>query len=230
MWEFYESLPDLTYERLLAALDALLNFALVLIGAKALGQLKIAKTNISTRVQREAAKETALQLEAWASRILTQLKESHEALMAAGVKDYGYPMQRFDKEELAVVENDDVRNHASRYVAAMQKDPKLYAQLIDTCNAMEALAMYFETGIADEEIAFEPLYGSFCPAVEKHYPLYCMHRKSSSPVNFYPYTISLYERWSQRRSNLQMQIQQPTARRARVKAATAGAHRRPIGS
>lgn len=227
---WYEALPDLTFETFMAWADLLVNVGLLVVAAFALGQLRIAKRAISTRVQREAAKETAVQLEKWASTILEHNRESHELLAKQGVADHNAcKMQEFDEQELSRASK-DAQDHGRRFRQAMDRDHETYSKLVEVCNEVEASAMHFETGIADESIAFPSLCDTFCTFIETHYPVYCMHRPGDSPVQLYSYSIQLYHRWSQRRAKSKLDAEQSALTKARITADRVGATRPPLGS
>lgn len=60
------------------------------------------------------------------------------------------------------------------------------------------------SGLADEELAFNPLADAFCQFVELNYDVYCESRKDSRETLF-THTIELYIMWKDRIESLHLQ-------------------------
>ena len=123
-----------------------------------------------------------------------------------------------------------MRQHAKAFTDAMTGNPQAYALVIDACNLVEASAMHFETGIANELLAFEPLSQTLVWTVEKFFPVYCMQRQRGNAANYYPYTMKLYARWSQRLATSGLKAQQEALAEAVAKAEKGGAPRPLLGA
>jgi len=213
---------------LLELLSFVANIALVLVGWKALGQLRIAKQDIAVRVEREAAIAAAAQLEVWATKIVPVVAEIVVAHNAINFTALSGGMERFDAEELASAAS-NVRAYNAAMVKVFEDHPEIYGKTITACNMVEASAMCFMTGVGNEEVVFTSLSGIFCEFVEWMRPLYCGMRKQGQ-INQWEYTVRLYRVWSQRRKKHELENQQDFLNQALAKAVKEAAPILPLGA
>ena len=121
----------------------------------ALQQIRLAKTDIKTRVNREAAKEAALQIAHWADRIIPSLNKLTSYEDEIHFERLKCSMDRFEIEELESKDS-KVLSHHLKAVDLLKEDSEFRKRVLGAANQIEAAAMYFSTGIADEEMAFMP--------------------------------------------------------------------------
>jgi hypothetical protein len=93
---------------------------------------------------------------------------------------------------------------------------------------MEASAMCFVTGIANEHVAYWSLSPLFCEFVERTYWLYCGMRRQGK-LNQWEYTVKLYGVWSQRRKMHDLDAEYRTLTDKLTKASKESAPIKPIG-
>jgi hypothetical protein len=214
---------------ILELLYFLSSVGLLIVAYWALDQLTIAKTDIATRVRREAAKETALQLNHWATEIIPTMDNMWRARRATNFPHFPCSMERFDLEEMA--EKLPLAVNHNNAVDAF-KDP-IHAEartlIVKSANMVEASAMYFMTGVADEQIAFMSLSPTFCDFVEGTAFYYCGTRNKDQ-LNRWEYTIGLYRKWSQRRAKHDLGARHRTLSEELDKASNDAAPVPPIGA
>ena len=136
-------------------------------------------------------------------------------------------MDRFEREELRSKDS-KIQSHCKKASVLLGEDKEFTKLTINAANLVEASAMHFCTGIADEEMAFMPLSKVFCDFVERTFFLYCLMRKQDQ-LNRWDYTVKLYRVWSQRRIKHDLDGQQNTLTKALVKAKTDAAPLPPLG-
>jgi hypothetical protein len=194
----------------------------------ALEQIRVAKTDLKTRVSREAAKESGEQLKIWATEITTALTECHVAEKKAGIQLRRCSMERFDLEELQTKSKED-RDHFETLNAAWDAHDELLILTLSAANLIEASAMTFITGVADETVAFASLSQVFCFSVESRYSLYCVDRRKDQQ-NRWDYTIKLYRKWSQRRNEFRLDAEHTAVSGALNQAIKDATPIRPLGA
>ena len=193
----------------------------------ALQQIRIAKSDIKTRVNREAAKEAAEQIAHWADAVIPLMEKLTSYENKIHFQPLKCSMERFDVEELTSKDS-KILSHIDKATDLFLKDSEFKKLTSDAVNLVEASAMYFCTGVADEKIAFMPLSYTFCEFVERTFFLYCATR-SQDQLNVWDYTVKLYRVWSQRRKKYELDAQQEILAEALVKAETDAAPITPLG-
>ena len=193
----------------------------------ALQQIRIAKTDIKTRIYREAAKEAAVQITHWVDVIIPSMNKLTSYQDEINFEPLRCSMERFDMEELRS-KGSKAQSQQQNAVHLFKADSEFRKRTLYAANMVEASAMYFSTGIADEEMAFMPLSKVFCGFVEETFFLYCGTRKQDQ-LNDWVYTVKLYRVWSQRRIKFDIDAQQKTLAEALVKAETHAAPIPPLG-
>ena len=205
-------------------LDALRSFLEILyfiagiglffVASIALQQIWIAKTDIKTRIYREAAKEAAVQITHWADVIIPSMNKLISYQNKIPFQRLSCSMERFDMEELDS-QDSKARSHQQKAVDLLMKDSEFGDLTLDAVNLVEASAVYFCTGVADEEMAFMPLSAVFCDFVERTFFFYCSMRKQDH-LNRWDYTVKLYRVWSQRRIKHDLDAQHNTLTKSLV--------------
>jgi hypothetical protein len=79
-------------------------------------------------------------------------------------------------------------------VYAAQYD-RMRPPILDCCNGMEAFAIPFAAGVADDELGFQETAASFCNLVEQLIGMIAVLRKTGAR---YESTLVIYERWKSR--------------------------------
>lgn len=168
---------------------------LVVIGIVGLFQLVIAKNDLAIRCRREAATLSASQICQYLSKIIP-----FNNLLDSKLKSYGYPeyageVGKFTRDAISrILSKDELGKISDVGIKAAQ-------EFIDAFNAMEAFAVFFTKGVADEEIAFSSVGLTFCASIKKWYPFICMVR-SEGNLNYYDNIVKLYQIWDSRKKRL----------------------------
>lgn len=81
------------------------------------------------------------------------------------------------------------------------------AGISSLANQLEFFSAAMTSGLADEDLAFNPLASVFCDFVEGGYDFYCQIRDGGNEIK-YTKTIELYEMWSQRKKKMEFDKQQ----------------------
>jgi hypothetical protein len=134
-------------------------------------------------------------------------------------------MEQFDLEEAEEKEPKDQATAVNR----LNKDQHLKDLALKATNLVEASAMTFIEGVANEEMAFMPLSETLCSFVEHFYFCYCGMRNRGK-LNRYEYTIKLYRKWSQRRKVHELDVAQRSLSNERARAVVEAAPVGPIGA
>lgn len=82
-----------------------------------------------------------------------------------------------------------------------------YAKVVDhLLNSLEYFAMYFNTGVADEEVVYQSLHQTYLKIVRAMY--FVIAQRNDSPKDMY-YTniINLYIKWSERDKKMKEKVQ-----------------------
>lgn len=160
--------------------------------------LAVAKGDIALRVQREAIVQAAQQCDRFADEIIPRLYAWQQAIReAGGTSDERWQL---NDQEFAWTSFAD-RKAAEKW----QKDPKTDGAsnpAIKALNGMEAFAVYFVKGAADETVAFPSAGKVFCDYVEALAPiLVALIEKGKNEYLIsgpFENVVSLYKLWSVR--------------------------------
>jgi hypothetical protein len=190
--------------------------ALVVIGLIALRQISVAKEDIQTRSQREAIVLAAERCKALADG-LPRLKQNfaivHAALPAAPeLLDANFNWRSIDSQ----------RGRA--WVDKIRANDKADEAAFVVLNEMEAFAMYFARGAADEEIAYPVASALFFHFVDGLAPLIIAAREGDlKAVGGFQNIVDLYSCWAGRKRQQEISA-------ALERAKTPAAKIKPIGT
>ncbi len=167
--------------------------ALVVIAAIGLYQLYLAKRDIQLRSQREAATLAAAEARHFNTRIIELTTQARSATFAEKIELY--------EGEVGDFSPDSVKDAAlGRLWDDAHHQPKA-AQALGVINSLlnelEAFALYFTKGVADEEIAFVAVGRYFCDLVRRYYPVIAKSRTEKQEDAFQP-IVDLYHIWHAR--------------------------------
>ncbi|HSR89010.1 MAG TPA: hypothetical protein VLK22_01230 [Candidatus Udaeobacter sp.] len=161
----------------------------------ALNLIRIAKTDILTRSQREAATSALQKIEEF-KKILVLYLEFNKTLHEHNIQAYNEECGDFVATSKVLrwggVSNNKCMNAAIRLA-----------------NDLECFSAYFMHRVADEEIAFTPTSIEFCAAVKSIYP-YISSMRDSETHNLYKNVIQLYQIWFKRIKNENIKKQMVT--------------------
>lgn len=161
---------------------------LIIVAGLGLRSLRLSKTDMLTRSQREARACAIARCEEMAGEIIN----TNAALI-----------DRFAELEIQLfVEVSDVVKFdpdASEQLAQAQAwrgkvPPELRSACITQLNKLEAWSMYFTNGVADHQIAFGPCAAVFCGMVVRYYPFLLVSRAGNASGK-YPNLVKLFKSW-----------------------------------
>jgi hypothetical protein len=184
------SIPDwfIILRAILEILYFTSGIVLAIAGLFALKQLRIAKSDIKLRAQREAASLAAQQSEKFTESLMPLVNELKQHWLSKGLlepKTGGIrPAQRATFIELSLSPEDE-RRYVERFLVA----PEICTTLL---NGLESFAIYFVKGVADEEVAFYSQGLEFCHLVEELEGVLIKARKGGHGIKPFQAIIDLY--------------------------------------
>jgi hypothetical protein len=179
----------------LAALHPLLEtlyyiaaIALAGIAYKGLEQLKIAKETARTNARREAFKLAADECRTFAERVVPLSLPLSDECERMDLKSFVEP-------QFKVVDGEITDHKFSLDVIGDDVD-KCTDNLVAFVNALEAFAIFFAAGIADESVAYRETGLAFCNFAATYMPAIYLLRSEND--GRFESTLKLYELWSAR--------------------------------
>lgn len=155
--------------------------------------IQVAKTDISLRTKREAVLIAAQQCERF-STYLMKKSDALDALTNKGVPTDPWKLQNNDFDRTSIDDH-----------AAMAKwlalEGKSGVDTMGFLNGLEAFAIYFAKGAADEQVAYSAVGPLFCDWVESLAPLIIDLRAGQHPSTTsgpFQNTVALYQTWAAR--------------------------------
>ncbi len=213
--------PIATYD-VLEILYFVSGIALVLIAAKGLGQIKVGlqQIKLTKEIAEKSARRDAYRLaheqcQSFGTSVAIAVSNVLAQARALGVTIYTNPS--FQVEECQIVKHDFQGN---AILAALSRlDPTV------PMNMLEGFAMFFVTGLADEEIGYRETAIAFCELSASLMPVFWYYRETKRAM--YKSVIELYEMWHNRLALEKLQERREEVERdlSRVKPRTI----KPIG-
>lgn len=168
-------------------------FATVILG---INQLKLVKKDMSDRNKRAAIEKGVEYLHSFATDFIPKMNDFRDALIAAQIPEYTGP---FDEHFI-------YNGHYSSKDPAVISRLKVYDQngAVSLANELEFFAAAVLSGLADEELIFNPLSTVTLQFIEYLYPIYCDQRKDID-TRMFTKTIELYKMWKARINDIELQ-------------------------
>lgn len=185
----------------------------------ALRQIDLFQKDSLQRAKREAALATVQLCERYACSLLPQMSAILSSCRALKIPLYDPDLGPNPAE-------------AEKWLAIWKakKDEDIADKVYDAANHLEAMAMYFVHGIADEQIAYGPIGPSYLTTFTILWPIIYLSRRDDP--NLYRNSMELFRIWLLRSTN--PQVQKEAAKMNKMaKAAAAlvnGGGPRPIGT
>ena len=167
--------------------------ALVVIAAIGLYQLYLTKRDIRLRSQREAATLATAEARHFNTRIIELSNQASSTALAHQVKLYEGEVGDFSPDSVNDATWGSFWGGAPYQPEAVQALGIFHSLL----NELEAFALYFTKGVADEEIAFGAVGRYFCVLVQQYYPVIAKSRTEKEEDTFQP-IVDLYHIWHAR--------------------------------
>ncbi|URN96221.1 MAG: hypothetical protein NAG76_08325 [Candidatus Pristimantibacillus lignocellulolyticus] len=156
-----------------------------------LRQIKVSKNDIYIRSERESIILASEQVKEYLNSVMPLYNDTYEKMEKYNfIIEEDHPVSDFKYETYIKT--------VSRSMVQTRKDEleKLYDEIIDYCNTLEAFSIYFTKKIANEEVAFSSIGVSFATAIRIYYPYICILTKDD-PGN-YNNLKELAELWCER--------------------------------
>lgn len=165
--------------------------------AIAAASLEQARVDLQTKARREAVTLAAQLCAKYAEVHVGRLDEQTKKAGAAGVVFSVWDLRdnAFLKDSVV----DTIR--ANQWIAKVLASEDAYNPVVDIANELEAFAIYFTRGAADEATAFTPIGALFCSTVAEVAPFIVHAREASSPPlqgGRYENVVELYAVWQGR--------------------------------
>lgn len=97
----------------------------------------------------------------------------------------------------AIEQNDKKKRDELGAQLSQQLIGKLLMSMVETLNDLEYFAMYFNNGLADEEVVYQSLHQTYCNFVQAVY-FFIASRNYCGKDKYYTNVIDLYQQWSDR--------------------------------
>lgn len=154
-----------------------------------LKQLRISKQIARTNARREAFKLAADECRFYAKEVVPLANKFATEYKQLGLTCLSGPSQfRIEKGEIV--------GHSFPVDLLQKEIPKIAESLVECLNAVEAFALFFTSGVADDDLGFQETAISFCKLTAQHMGAY-FHMRHINAAR-YESTIKLFEIWQKR--------------------------------
>lgn len=185
------------FKEVLIILYYISNIFLVIGVFIAISQLKLQKKVTQTANKREAINKSIEYLNIYATECIPISSEIAECLKENGIdnntwkisKDFRFN-DKFKKDKGFLV----------KYIRSLNG-----TEPIDLLNKLEVLSTAFNSGLADERLAFNPLSKIYCNTIRNLYPLICILKDNDDSDEGYSNIIKLYGIWEDRRNKIKIE-------------------------
>jgi hypothetical protein len=168
-------------------------FATVIIGLR---QLNLLKEDIKTKNKRASVEKSIEYLHWFAKDYIPKTIEVTGKVRSKNIQRYDGPINtEFLFDAQCNIDSGTIHDNITAYIEA-GADSLL--------NEMEFVSAAFVNGLADEELAFNPLAQYYCQMVEELYPTLCYMRDDSN-VTLYSNIIRLYKIWKGRLNKIDLE-------------------------
>jgi len=171
-----------------ANLRSISNIVIAIAVAYGLKQIGLTKKIATSDAKRESLKFAAERCQHYADKCVG----AHNVLIAASDRlklnflRSGLQFSIVDKQIRFTAFNEPA--YAAQY-------EKARTEIVTCCNELEAFAIPFAAGVADDDLGFQETAASFCQLVEQLIGMIALLRKTGAR---YESTLVLYERWKSR--------------------------------
>ena len=166
-------------------------FILALMAIVGIYHLVLTKRAIKINSARHAADLAAAQVELYCSKTIPLQDIYYKSKMDNNIKKIEYEVGEFSLDHIySTFGKEKVK------IILQERINIMLDHFLPVINSMEAFAIYFTKGVADEEIAFSASGETFCHSVKSLYIeiSFCRGKDSKAFEN----TVLLYKLWSER--------------------------------
>jgi hypothetical protein len=196
-WLLWVTFPPTDATEAWAALDALGSMVggigalwVGLIALRGLRSLWLTRTEMESRAHRERSLCAIQRLEEVAQTLVPKNTPILDGMVAGNVKTF---LNKTDTIQFKTPPSEAELASAQAWVDALA--PALYNQIVHLLNRLEAWSVYFTKGVADEEVAFEPMAPLLRSWVGQYYAVLLVLR-TGSKSGTYPNLVKLFTLWS----------------------------------
>lgn len=152
-------------------------------------EIKLLKKDYETRNERASIEKSIEYLNLFATEFIPKAGQVIEKIEGKVNDTYKGPINKdFRFDENCKLESKYIKEIL---IASVQNDA------IDILNRFEYFSAAFVSGLADEELAFNPLARTYCSYIESLYVILCYLRRDEDH-NTFEYTVKLYDLWKKR--------------------------------
>jgi hypothetical protein len=164
------------------------DIAIAFFAALALKQITLTKRIATASAKRESLKFAAERCQYYAERC--------SPLLDAMVKEHDRQGLTFFKTptQFSIVEGEIITTNLN-IPSLVQQYAKMPGAIVDTLNSLEAFAIPFAAGVADDDLGFQETGSTFCKLVDRVIAMIVVLRKVGDR---YESTIKVYDRWKSR--------------------------------
>ena len=155
----------------------------------ALRQLKVMKDDIRIKNKRASVNKSIEYLNWFATEFIPESDEYYGKLIGKKINLYD-KLKQYDFNY-----NEEVNQKSKTVMDSIKIKKECGAGNLN--NQLEFFSAAMMSGLADEELAFNPLAEAFCEYVEINYDVYCDSRKGGRD-RLFSHTIALYKMWHER--------------------------------
>jgi hypothetical protein len=167
--------------------------------------LTVARDDIRIRSQREAVVLAAELCEKFAAQIIPRVTANIRHITDLKIQLRAWELSDASFDEPAYVQRPEVRS----WLASTQNPPAAIEHILAVLNDLEAFAIYFTRGAADEAVAYPVVGAIFCAWVENFAPhLIAARTKMVKGLTSGPYQniVELYKMWSVRTRRKELEL------------------------
>jgi hypothetical protein len=151
-----------------------------------LQQIRLLKTDITTKNKRQAVEKSIEYLDKFANKLIPQSTKCNEFLSAKGI-----PINVGNIDFTKIIE----LTSSQKEILQKKYDGYCEFNLNHFANELELLAAAINSGLADEDLLIKPMGRTFCRMIEKLYDHICYHRFLSEDM--YVNIVTLYTSWKE---------------------------------
>lgn len=166
--------------------------------------LQQAQKDLSVRSAREAITLAAAQCEKFGSVIIPKYNKETLDLTNAGLKFFNWHLRDTNFTTESVAEGKTATDH---WLSTFSSDRLKSYRVMDMLNALEAFALPFATGVADETVAYPVVASPFMDQVLVLSPYLISLREKTAPnavSGRFENTVKLYSIWANRAGHDQL--------------------------
>jgi len=167
--------------------------------------LTVARDDIRIRSQREAVVLAAARCEKFAEHVLPRVSANIRHIQELGIQLRAWDISESSFDDSAYIQRPEVQT----WLASTQNRRESLEPTLSVMNDLEAFAIYFARGAADEAVAYPVVGAIFCAWVQNFAPqliaarTHMVHGLTSGP---YQNTVELYKLWSIRARRKELEV------------------------